>query len=178
MEKLIEERSFGSGRLMILGGAILAAAMIPSIVLGQSGAPSIDPGMTQQEVISRLGPPDEQGVAGFYSYFYYDNDCGKKCGMDDLVVLEKGIVVDAIFRSKNRVFTGVSSSPHDLPPVPAAHYTPEPLRAANHEDSAHQGGIVFAEPRAPLHAPQYVTIVPNRADSAKMASKVDSQAPH
>jgi hypothetical protein len=178
MKRLIERSPSGSGRLIIIGSALLGAAMLPEIAGGQSGVPSIDPGMTQQQVVSRLGPPDEQGVAGFYSYFYYDNGCGKKCGMDDLVILEKGIVVDAIFRSKNRVFTGVSSSPHDLPPVAAAHYTPEPLRAANHEDSLHQGGIVFEEPRAPLHAPLYVQIVPNHADSAKMASKVDTQTPH
>jgi hypothetical protein len=134
--------------------------------------------MTHQEVVSRLGAPDEEGVSGFYSYMYYDNDCGKKCGMDDLVVLEKGIVVDAIFRSKNRTFTGVSSSPRDLPPVPAAHFTPEPPRLATHDDSVHAGGIVFAEPRAQLQPSRYVHIMPNHADSARMVSKGDTAAPH
>ena len=40
------------------------------------------------------------------------NGCEKKCGMNDLVVLDSGKVVDAVFRSSDRKYTGTSSSPH------------------------------------------------------------------
>jgi hypothetical protein len=84
-------------------------------------------------------------------------------------VLEKNIVTDAMFRSAKRAFTGVSSSPQALAPAPADHSGPEPLRASNADDSARRGGIVFAT-RSPIaQPPRYVRIVPNRADSARMA---------
>ncbi len=147
----------------------MAAAVGPAKALAQSGAVSIDPGMTHEQVLTRLGSPSEERVTGSFDYMYYENNCGQKCGMDDLVILDNGIVTDAVFRSKERVFTGVSSSPHDLSPMPASHYAPAPIRAATAEDSAHRGGIVFA-PRAPAQPSQYARIVPNHADSARMAS--------
>jgi hypothetical protein len=41
----------------------------------------------------------------------YRNGCEKKCGMNDVVVLDSGKVVDAVFRSASRKYSGDSSSP-------------------------------------------------------------------
>jgi hypothetical protein len=160
---------FGLARSRRLWGAcaVALATAIPAAATAQSRSDSIDPGMTHDQVISRLGGPDEEAVSGSYDYMYYENGCGKKCGIDDLVILENGIVTDAVFRSKTRVFTGVSSSPKDLPPAPPLHYAPAPIQAAAPGESA-RWGIVFADPRTPVRPPLYVRIVPTHADSVKM----------
>ncbi len=50
----------------------------------------------------------------------YHNGCEKTCGMDDLVVLDSGKVVDAVFRSPARHYSGTSSSPHMITAEQAA----------------------------------------------------------
>jgi hypothetical protein len=45
------------------------------------------------------------------TYLLYKNGCEKTCGMSDLVVLDSGKVVDAVFRSPARRYSGTSSSP-------------------------------------------------------------------
>jgi hypothetical protein len=155
-----------------IGPAIRTVAAQPAPVI------SIDPGMTRDEVIARLGRPSSQSHFASFTYMFYENGC-QSCGIDDVVVLDKDIVTDAIFRSPKRTFTGLSSSPQGLPPVPSNHFTPEPIRASTPEDSAHRGAIVFGEPRAPVQAPRYTRIVPNRADSARMAAGSSTTAtPH
>ena len=154
-------------RRLWIAGALIVGAMAPATGAAQSRVDSIDPGMTHDQVISRLGAPGEERASGSYDYMYYDNTCGQKCGIDDLVILENGIVTDAVFRSKKRAFTGVSSSPKDLPPAPALHYAPAPIQAAAPGEGS-RWGIVFADQRTPIHAPLYVRIVPTHADSVRI----------
>ncbi len=119
--------------------------------------------------MARLGTPSGESHAGSFTYLFYDNGCAARCGIDDVVVLERDIVTDAIFRSPKRAFTGVSSSPQELSAAPGDQFGPQPLRASTSDDSAHRGGIVFAQPHPIAQPPRYVRIIPNRADSARMA---------
>lgn len=152
-----------TGVLLVLwGGPVRAQAPAPL---------TIDPGMTKEQVIARLGMPSGERHSGGITHLYYENGCAVKCGIDDLVVLENDIVTDAIFHSPARAFSGVSSSPQPLPSVAISQFTPEPLRASTSADTARRGGIVFSQ-RYPIAQPsRYTRIVPNRADSAKMATQ-------
>jgi hypothetical protein len=47
-------------------------------------------------------------------YMYYPNGQEKKMGMSDMVALEDGKVVDAVFRSSSRRYSGQSSSPQPV----------------------------------------------------------------
>lgn len=152
----------------IMAVILIAAAIAPVRAAAQTV--TVDPGMTRDQVIDRLGEPSEESHAGSFTYLMYDNECGQSCGMDDLVVLERGIVTDAIFRSGKRVYSGTSSSPKALPPTAPTHFAPEPIRASTPADSAHRGGIVLMGPRPPARPPRYIRVTPNRADSARMAS--------
>ncbi len=163
------------GRIALVGLSLPFAA---TWALAQApAAMAIDPGMTRDEVLARLGTPSGESHAGSFTYLFYDNGCAARCGVDDVVVLEKNIVTDAIFRSAKRTFTGVSSSPRALAPLAAGHSGPEALRASTADDSAHRGGIVFASRNPIAQPPRYVRIVPNRADSARMAQPSASAAP-
>jgi len=109
--------------------ALLCAVAAPVAAQAQK---SIDPGMSQAKVVERLGEPDASRVSGDFKYLFYHNSCIRTCGMDDVVILQKDSVVDAMFRSADRSYTGKSSSPRAirrrLPlargPVPAM-YLPE-----------------------------------------------------
>jgi outer membrane protein assembly factor BamE (lipoprotein component of BamABCDE complex) len=72
---------------------------------------SIDPGMTKEQVIARLGKPASEHSSGTATYLYYANGQEKKVGMSDMVALDNGKVVDAVFRSSARRYSGKSSSP-------------------------------------------------------------------
>jgi hypothetical protein len=74
-------------------------------------AASIDPGMTKEQVIAKLGKPTSEHSSSTATYLYYANGQEKKVGMSDMVALENGKVVDAVFRSPSRKYTGKSSSP-------------------------------------------------------------------
>ena len=90
----------------------LAQAQVP---------PTIDPGMTQEQVVAKLGKPLSSRTYDGYTYLFYRNGCEKKCGMNDLVVLDSGKVVDAVFRSANRHYSGTSSSPRMISAADARH---------------------------------------------------------
>lgn len=77
---------------------------------------TIDPGMTRAEVVELLGKPQGERTAGSYNYLFYRNGCEERCGMQDLVILQNDLVVDAIFRSPRRVYSGESSSPNGVRP--------------------------------------------------------------
>lgn len=77
----------------------------------QTATGTIDPGMTQAQVIERLGKPATVRNYQGSTYLMYSNSCGKTCGMQDIVILDHDVVVDAVFRSPNRHYTGTSSSP-------------------------------------------------------------------
>lgn len=89
--------------LLALAGATTAGA--------QSGPSIVNPGMSRSQVLEVLGPPAAERVAGSFVYLFYQNGCERECGMSDLVTLEDGAVVDAIFRSSLRRYSGASSSP-------------------------------------------------------------------
>ena len=114
---------------------VLALIMYPAALPAQqpaSQAPhTVSPGMSKTQVLAALGPAVTVRTASDYTYIFYKNSCGKQCGMNDLVVLRSDSVVDAIFRSPDRHYTGTSSSPAPIPPRVAAHKKPaaagEPL---------------------------------------------------
>ena len=72
---------------------------------------AIDPGMTHEQVVAKLGQPLSSRSFESFTYMLYRNGCEKTCGMNDLVVLDSGKVVDAVFRDPKRKYTGTSSSP-------------------------------------------------------------------
>jgi len=152
----------------IVAGAVLAIAT-PRPAAAQAKPISLDPGMSKDQVIDRLGQPSEESHSGSFTYLMYDNACGQKCGMDDLVVLEHDVVTDAVFRSGTRTYTGRSSAPSALQAAAPGHFAPGPIRASTADDSAHRGGIVFMGPRPPVRPPSYIRLVPNHADSARLA---------
>jgi hypothetical protein len=89
---------------------VLAVAIAASPAVGQA-PPTIDPGMTQAQVVAKLGEPLSTRTYDGHTYLLYKNGCERSCGMSDLVVLDSGKVVDAIFRSNARHYSGASSSP-------------------------------------------------------------------
>ena len=95
---------------------ILALSFVAATAHAQTGAGTIDPGMTRAQVIERLGKPATIRTYQGSTYLMYSNKCGKKCGMQDLVILEHDSVVDAVLRSPDRHYTGTSSSPEATAP--------------------------------------------------------------
>jgi hypothetical protein len=85
---------------------------------------SIDPGMTQAQVVERLGQPDAMRSSGTFTYLFYRNGCVRQGGIDDVVMLDTDAVVDAVFRAPERAYTGKSSSPHAIPAEVAARTRP------------------------------------------------------
>jgi hypothetical protein len=77
---------------------------------------TVDPGMNRAEVIQVLGKPNGERTSGQYTYLFYRNNCEVRCGMQDLVILQNDLVVDAIFRSNSRTYSGASSSPNGVTP--------------------------------------------------------------
>lgn len=85
---------------------------LPGTVARAQAQVTIDSGMTRAQVVSRLGEPISSRTYREFTYLLYHNGCERTCGMDDLVVLDSGHVVDAVFRSGARHYSGTSSSPH------------------------------------------------------------------
>jgi hypothetical protein len=119
--------------------ALLSAIAAPS---GAQAPKSIDPGMSEARVVERIGQPDASRVAGDFKYLFYHNGCIKQCGMDDVVILQKDSVVDAVFRAAERAYTGKSSSPRSIPADVAARTRP------GARDVASEGVVQAGEPRA------------------------------
>jgi hypothetical protein len=80
----------------------------------------IRPGMSEAEVVAAWGEPLARRTRGDFIYLHFESDCLKQCGTYDIVILDGGQVVDAIARSTNHRYDGVSSSPADRAPE----YTP------------------------------------------------------
>src|SRR6185312_12958941 len=99
-----------NGGFMKLVPVLLLA--VGSSLAAQTPVASIDPGMSRAQVVAKLGEPLSSRSFESYTYLLYKNGCEKKCGMNDLVVLDSGKVIDAVFRSAERKYTGTSSSPH------------------------------------------------------------------
>src|SRR5215207_298918 len=99
--------------------AIVAVLCISASALGAQGNATIDPGMTREQVVAKLGQPLSSRSYREFTYLLYRNGCEKKCGMNDLVVLDSGQVVDAVFRAPNRKYSGTSSSPRMISAIDA-----------------------------------------------------------
>jgi hypothetical protein len=104
-----------------LAFALLCALSAP---MAAQAPRSIDPGMSEAKVVEHLGAPDASRISGDFKYLFYHNDCIKQCGMDDVVILQKDSVVDAMFRSAERSYSGKSSSPRAIPADVAARTRP------------------------------------------------------
>lgn len=96
---------------LTLAGLAVPMALHAQKVAAKSAA-SIDPGMNRAQVVAALGEPYSTRNKGSFTYLMYRNGCEKSCGMSDLVVLDSDKVVDAVFRSGERHYSGTSSSPH------------------------------------------------------------------
>jgi hypothetical protein len=80
--------------------------------------------MSRAKVVAALGAPTTERTVSEFRYLFYRNSCGKACGMNDLVILRNDAVVDAIFRSPSRHYTGTSSSPAPISAKDAADRAP------------------------------------------------------
>ena len=87
------------------------ALLVVAVAGSASAQASIDRGMTRDQVVARLGKPTSEHSSGSATFLYYKNGQEKKMGMSDMVALDSGKVVDAVFRSSARRYTGRSSSP-------------------------------------------------------------------
>jgi hypothetical protein len=92
----------------------LVAVLVAAPVAAQAPA-TVDPGMTRAQVVAKLGEPLSARTYQGHTYLLYKNGCERKCGMNDLVVLDSDKVIDAVFRSRARQYSGTSSSPHMIP---------------------------------------------------------------
>src|ERR687890_373665 len=99
--------------------ALITVLCISASALGAQTPASIDPGMTREQVVAKLGEPLSARSYEGFTYLLYKNGCEKKCGMNDLVVLDSDKVVDAVFRTSTRKYAGASSSPRAIPAVEA-----------------------------------------------------------
>jgi hypothetical protein len=95
----------------LLALSFVAATANAQGASGTGATGTIDPGMTRAQVIEVLGKPATARNYQGSTYLMYSNNCGKKCGMQDIVILDHDVVVDAVFRSPNRHYSGTSSSP-------------------------------------------------------------------
>jgi len=93
-----------------------------SRLVAQTSVATIAPGMSRAKVVSALGTPATERSVAEFTYLFYKNSCGKTCGMNDLVILRGDSVVDAIFRSPTRHYSGTSSSPAPISKASAAHH--------------------------------------------------------
>lgn len=89
----------------------VAFMLVAAPVVAQQPTRVISPGMSKTQVLAALGEPITLREAGGFTYIFYHNDCERRCGTNDIVVLKADSVVDAIFRSPSRRYAGKSSSP-------------------------------------------------------------------
>jgi hypothetical protein len=104
---------------------VFALLATPALLSAQTA--TVSPGMSHAQVVAALGEPATSRTANEYTYLFYQNSCGNECGMNDLVTLLRDSVVDAIFRSPSRHYTGTSSSPTEASPVRVARRRTAPM---------------------------------------------------
>jgi len=142
-----------------------AAALL--VVLLSAPLPAqtpITPGMTRQQVTDVLGRPASERHFGAHDYLLFDAGCSRKCG-DDLVILDHGLVVDAVIRSAGHSYAGAEAAT-TLNVSGAQRPAPPPITPAAAGDSAHRSGMVFEGPRPPAAPPAYRYIVPKKDSAA------------
>lgn len=132
--------------------SIVSVLLFTPLALFAQSSRTISPGMTRSQVIAALGEPATARTASEYSYLFYANACGKACGMHDLVILRGDSVVDAIFRSPDRHYTGVSSSPEPIlartAPKPAPNQKPLAVRKEAKDSTAKAAKPIAPRPAA------------------------------
>lgn len=129
-------------RLTLLASMALAVA---APLRAQDTEQTIDPGMTRDQVVEHLGKPLNERKTGNAWFMFYGNGCERTCGMNDLVILEDGKVVDAIFRSPSRHYSAASSSPTGVRPEPTPADSGS-LSAVDRVRKARRGGLVIGSP--------------------------------
>ena len=107
---------------------VLALLLAFAPVGAQSAAKVVSPGMSRAKVVAVLGEPATVRTVAEFTYMFYQNECAQRCGMNDLVVLRGDGVVDAIFRSPSRQYSGTSSSPAPISRKEAARAKPSAAR--------------------------------------------------
>ena len=75
----------------------------------------VDPGTSKAQVIAKLGKPNVERSADSLTFLFYRNGVEHRVGMSDVVTLTNDAVVDAMFRSPARHYSGKSSSPVAIP---------------------------------------------------------------
>ncbi|MFL5618294.1 MAG: hypothetical protein ACJ79A_07865 [Gemmatimonadaceae bacterium] len=103
---------------------LILSLLVPAAALSAQRAGTISPGMSRAKVVAALGAPTTERTVSDFRYLFYQNSCGKACGMNDLVILRNDSVVDAIFRSPSRHYAGTSSSPAPISAKDAADRAP------------------------------------------------------
>jgi hypothetical protein len=103
-------------------GTFPLAAQVPTPAPPPAAAATRDsgtvrPGMTEAQVQAAWGDPSGSRVRGDYKYLFFANGCQPACGIQDVVILERGQVVDAIVRDPRHRYDGVSSSPPGRTPA-------------------------------------------------------------
>jgi outer membrane protein assembly factor BamE (lipoprotein component of BamABCDE complex) len=152
---------------------VFALLAVPALLSAQTGEGTVSPGMTRAQVISALGTPATSRTTNEHTYLYYQNSCGRECGMNDLVILQGDSVVDAIFRSPSRHYTGTSSSPNQATPITAARRRATPRTAVAPKATVAAKPAAAPEPKAPATA----DAKPAPKTEVKMAEKPQPQ-PH
>jgi hypothetical protein len=114
---------------------LLFALAFVAPAAAQVGAVQIDPGMTRAEVVERLGKPATERASNGFTYLFFINGCERTCGMNDLVTLRGDSVVDAIFRTPKRAYSGRSTSPEQNRSNPRANRGPLTISPARPGDS-------------------------------------------
>lgn len=128
---------------------LLCCAAAPAVAQRTVGV-----GMTEAEVVSALGTPSSVRQAGPWTYLFYGNGCSPRCGSADVVFLQEGRVVTALFRTRARSFSGPApavalrgfdepgvqraapeAAPRDAKGIPNAPSTPPTAREAPTSDS-------------------------------------------
>jgi hypothetical protein len=95
-----------TSKLLFLAAGL--AVLLPS---APAAAQTVRAGMTESQVRSALGEPaaTRRSDDG-WSYLFYLNGCAVRCGSDDVVFLQEGRVVTAVFRTPRRRFAGPAAS--------------------------------------------------------------------
>jgi hypothetical protein len=166
--------------------AFVLAVAVAASAPGQ-GPATIDSGMSRAQVVARLGDHVSTRSYDGHTYLLYKNGCERSCGMSDLVVLDSDKVVDAIFRSRARKYSGTSSSPRmiaaaDARRGPEAVEPPMKLAKPNKPDAAPEKSAKpaaapkAAPPKAAL--PEVIRPAPaKKPDDAKKPDTSKKAAP-
>ena len=141
----------------------LVLLCLPAGLHAQQRDGTVSPGMTRAQVVAALGAPTTQRSASEFTYMFYPNACGRACGMNDLVILRKDSVTDAIFRSPNRHYTGTSSSPEEMPPEVAPRAAPSASKpmTIRKDDAAPAKPAAPAQMKPPAKASDATPSIPS-----------------